>query len=90
VCPAGINRATHLRAFPEGDPIFEELFGLREDAESHNHKYNTHLWGKRARTSKPEENALDRAGWQLFENTRALKAHAARVARQAAGPPLAA
>lgn len=87
---AGINRAAHLRAFPENDATFKDLFGLREDAESGNNKLKTHLWGKRARTANPDENSLDLAVWQLLENTRALKAFNTRLTREATGPPLSA
>lgn len=75
---------------PEGDPVFDELFGLREDAESYHNKYKSHLWGKRARSTNRDENALDRALWQLLENTRALNAYNTRIAREATGPPLSA
>lgn len=87
---AGIHRAAHLRAFPEGDPVFQELYGVREDAESHHHKFQMHLWGRRARTSDPDHNAVDRAVWQLLENTRAVTAMTGRLARESTGPPLAA
>lgn len=86
---AGVSRADHLRAFPEQDSVFQDLYGLREDVESLNAKFKDSLWGRRARTADPELNRLDLAMFQLIENARARVAHQARIGRQANDPPLA-
>lgn len=86
---AGISRADHLRAFPEQDAVFQDLYGLREDIESTNAKFKASLWGRRARTADPELNRLDSLMWGLIENTRARLAHHERLTREGAQPPIA-
>lgn len=83
----GINRAEHLRAFHQHHPVFKALYGIRSDAESHNHKVKKMLPGKRLRTTRPARHRFDFSMWQLKEAAVALEARDARLRREARDRP---
>lgn len=83
----GINRAEHVRAYPEQDPMFERIFGIREDAESTNNLLKSQLWGRRLRTADPSRNDLDLALWALCQNVKALHAYRQRTGLSSRGDP---
>lgn len=68
---SGTRRTTVLRAFPEGTPTFDELFGQRETNESANDHFKARLHRSRARCV-----GVNR--WQLmlcaYQGTRAITA----------------
>ena len=68
---SGTRRTTGLRAFPEGTPTFDELFGQREANES----TNDHL---KARLHRSRVRCVGVNRWQLmlcaYQGTRAITA----------------
>lgn len=76
----GINVAEHVRAFPEGSTRFDDLYGLRDDAESLNNQLKDDLPGRRLRTCNPAENLTDLGEWMLIRNNHARMAYRRRRA----------
>lgn len=66
------NREEYLRAIPQGDPDFDRLFGLREDAESGNAWLKSKLRDGRANTVSRRRQHLDLIGHQLLRNATTL------------------
>ena len=72
---AGTSRSRALRVFPESEPRFDEIFGLREDTESNNSHLKSLLQNKRCRTGNRRGVELNTIGYQMFVLVRACMAH---------------
>ena len=65
----GYNRPEHLRAFPEGDPIFEQIQKpLRASAESANRTIDDHHPRERLHHFGFIKNTLSMLAWQVYRN----------------------
>ena len=83
----GYNRPEHLRAFPEGDPIFEPVQKpLRASAESANRTIDDQPPRERLHHFGFTKNTLSMLAWQLYRNaqTRAVFAPTQRLGPTAA------
>ncbi len=75
---AGYNRPEHLRAFPEGDPLFTSLQKpLRASAESANRTIDDHHPRERLHHFGFEKSHLSMLAWQVYRNaqTKAVFTH---------------
>ncbi len=71
----------HLRVFPQGDPIYEELYGLRQDNESMNSHLKSRMPGARARSWSLPRQRIDMLSWQAVNNMQAARAFSERTGR---------
>lgn len=84
----GYNRPEHLRAFPEGDPIFEYVQKpLRASAESANRTIDDHHPRERLHHFGFIKNALSMLAWQVYRNAQTQAVFAPHLRLE---PPLAA
>lgn len=85
---AGYNRPEHLRAFPEGDPIFEQVQKrLRASAESANRAIDDHHPRERLHHFGFTKNTLSMLAWQVYRNAQTQAVFAPNLRLD---PPLAA
>ena len=76
----GRRRSVYLRVCPESSPEHPEVFGLREDAESHNSTQKRQLIDGRVRSVGRTRNALNLLAFQMTWNDTAMYAHYMRHA----------
>ena len=76
----GRRRSVYLRVCPESSPEHPKVFGLREDAESHNSTQKRQLIDGRVRSVGRTRNALNLLAFQMTWNDTAMYAHYMRHA----------
>ena len=72
---AGKSRSRAMRVFPESDPRFAEVFGLRQDSESTNSDTKNRLWNRRCRTMGHNSVELNAISYQVHTLVTALLAY---------------
>lgn len=78
---SGHLRTLNLRVYPESDPDFDRLYGLRQDIESMHADLKSRLIGQRARSTNLTRQRLDMIAWAIFNNLRAAIAYQERTGR---------
>ena len=81
------RRAGHVRVIAEGEEVFTQLYGLRNDAESFNSMLKRSLIVDRAMSLGGARQLVDVLCFALLHN--AITAHQAALAMETAGPRLA-
>lgn len=66
------RRTIGLRTFPEGSPVYKDIFGVREDTESMHHHLKSILPNRRARCVGVARQTLMLAAYQSHTNLKAL------------------
>ena len=75
------RRTRALRPIPETDPLFEPLYGIRQDIESHFSTYKRQLDYDRLRTQDKNSLKLNWITYCLYQTNTALVAHHARTGK---------
>ena len=75
------RRTRALRPIPETDPLFEPLYGIRQDIESHFSTYKRQLDYDRLRTQNKNSLKLNWIAYSLYQTNTALVAHHARTGK---------
>lgn len=83
----GFNRAENVRQIPPGDPVYEELYGHRSNAESFNRRIDDHLPLRRARSVGAPRLVFDLIAHAIVGNAIARHLYGHRATK---APPLAA
>ena len=73
------RRSQYVSSFPESDPLFSTLSGVRQDCESTNNHYKSLLRYRRSITTTRNNNRYQAIGYQLLVLANALLAHAERT-----------
>ena len=73
------RRSQYVSSFPESDPRFATLSGVRQDCESTNNHYKSLLRYRRSITTTRNNNRYQAIGYQLLVLANALLAHAERT-----------
>lgn len=76
---SGRRRSVYLRVCPESCPEHRELFGPREDSESHHATFKANLDYQRVRSVGRIRNELNLLAFQQSENDKAMYAHFLRT-----------
>ena len=74
-CEAGKSHSRALRVFAEADERFEDIFGRREDSESHNSDQKNRLWNGRCRTMGHNNVDFNNISYQIHALITALVAY---------------
>lgn len=85
----GYNRPEHLKAFPETDPVFDDIQRpLRASGESANRTIDDHLPRERLHHFGFRTNQLSMLAWQAYLNAQTQAVFAPHHPNRSADPPL--
>lgn len=80
----GYGRPDQIRLIPPDDPLFADLYGLRNDSESINSHYKNTLYARRASGLGWRRQLLDLLSWAIASNSHAWAIHHAQHQLRAA------